>query len=57
LLINWYEGKCFSRAFYKVVYKIDEEEVISAAKSAVENRGIIFIDEFDKLIEGKGCNY
>lgn len=35
---------------------IDEEEVISAAKSAVENRGIIFIDEFDKLIEGKEGN-
>ncbi|XP_053993459.1 ATP-dependent protease ATPase subunit HslU-like [Hylaeus volcanicus] len=35
---------------------IDDEEVISAAKSAVENRGIIFIDEFDKLIEGKDGN-
>ena len=32
---------------------IDEEEVIASAKDNAENRGIIFIDEFDKLIDSK----
>lgn len=33
---------------------MDEDEVIAAARIAAENRGIIFIDEFDKLVDSKG---
>lgn len=34
-------------------HMIDEDVVINAARQAAENRGIIFIDEFDKLVETK----
>lgn len=36
---------------------MNEEEIIAAARNAAEQRGIVFIDEFDKLVDPKGIEF